>query len=280
MICFRDGWTFPPRCRANASKPATSHCRARLCLLELFFCAELTCGSLGEIRVTAIVALFVSLFWVRRASFPRDPDWLLKVKAPPAASFLSIWPLCPPDAWHGDTAAGSLELQHFWQSLYSKLLCNSLISLHINTLSSCTLSLSCCYPSLSCDIQHMPEVFGVIRCVWFESFFWLWKGFIFLSSYLLGSFSVSLWKLCSVACQQTNIKKAHFISNGITGSSAVYSTSVFHCSPSSYVQSLGRQQSFQVLFGINSGFIQQCYERAVLKVVFPMVALACIFQPR
>lgn len=138
---------------------------------KLFFYAGLTCRSLGEIRVTAIVALFVSLFWVHRGSFPRDPDWLLKVKAPSAASFLSIWHPRPPDTWHYDTAAGSLELQSFCQSLRSKLLRNSLISLHINTLSSCTLSLSCCYPSLSCNIRHIPEVFGVIRCVWFESFF-------------------------------------------------------------------------------------------------------------
>lgn len=193
MICFCDGWTFffspvSSKCIQTSNLPLPG--QALFVTKLLFFYAELTCRSLGEIGVAAIVALFVSLFWVHRASFPRDPDWLLKVKAPSTASFLSI----SPDTWHYDTAAGSLELQRFCQSLHSKLFRNSLISLHINTLSSCTLSLSCCYPSLSCNIQHIPEVFGVIRCVWFESFFLALKviSLSFLISFrILFSFTFS-----------------------------------------------------------------------------------------
>lgn len=104
------------------------------------------------------------LFWAHRASFPRDLDWLLKVKA--LSTFLSSgYHTLVPDAWHYDTAATFQEKQCLCLSLISKLLCMSLISLHINTLSICTLSLSCCYPLLSCNIQHIGKVFEVDKCV-------------------------------------------------------------------------------------------------------------------
>lgn len=61
-----------------------------------------------------------ALFWVHRARFPCDLDWLLKVKALSTASFLSISHPRPPDTWHYDTAASSLKLQHLCQSLYSE----------------------------------------------------------------------------------------------------------------------------------------------------------------
>lgn len=173
------GFFFPmsSKCIQTSNLPLPGQA---LFVTKLFFYAELTCCSLGEIRVTAIVALFVSLFWVHRASFPRDPDWLLKVKAPSSASFLSIWHPRPPDTWHYDTAAGSLELQRFCQNLGSKLLCNSLISVHINTLSSCTLSLSCCYPSLSCNIQQYSKFLGWLDAFGLSLFFLSLKA-IYLS---------------------------------------------------------------------------------------------------
>lgn len=106
------------------------------------------------------------LFSAQRASFPPDLYCLFKVKALSPAFFLRKSQ--PPDTWHYNTAASFLEVQCLRLSLSPKLLHNSLLSFHINVLSHCGLSLSCCYPSLSCNIQHMPKVVGVIRCEkWF-----------------------------------------------------------------------------------------------------------------
>lgn len=98
----------------------------------------------------------------------RDLDWLLKVKALSTTFFLRISHPCPPDTWHYDTAASFQELPCL--SLCSKLLHNSLVSFHIYTLSSCSLSLSCCYPSLSRNVQHIPEVVGAISRLVFSLF--------------------------------------------------------------------------------------------------------------
>lgn len=108
---------------------------------------------------------------------PRDLDWLLKVKALSTAFFLRISHPCPPDTWHYDTAASFQELPCL--SLCSKLLHNSLVSFHIYTISSCSLSLSCCYPSLSRNVQHIPEVVrAILRLVF--SLFCPRKGISFL----------------------------------------------------------------------------------------------------
>lgn len=150
---------FFSQCRANASKPATSHCRARLCLLQSCFIMQSWHAARWarlELR-PSLHCLSVCSGYFEQVSHVIliGCSKLKHLQLPPFSGY------CPPDTWHYDTAAGSLELQRFCQSLHFKLLCYSL--------STSTLSLSCCYPSLSCNIQHIPQVLGVMFGL--ESFF-------------------------------------------------------------------------------------------------------------